>query len=395
VLRRLEEVMQPLDDGRLSLGLGNEYELGLSAIASFAAFAADVPQIERRRISARSLQAVRKAGPLTESKVLATMGAQQREYRRRPKTEFVLLSSLSIRLYGKVHRRSPFGARHVFLANPPPDFGAPDQIRSALREHERRGFTYVTTSVSSRDPHAAGESAIAELDALRAIWNLWFDYGRIRKSIGGWRRPRNPVVYGPYHTLHAPTGELATETYWFQTWKPDTTKTIDLEEVEKLRRFERWIQDRVNRSPAHTQIIGLLVRYVQALDESDDSAVFLKLWALLEEMTSTGRQGYDETVRRAAFIFRRREYNVAILDHLRGWRNRMVHEGTDAHETEDFVNQLKGYVEELLLFLLGNGRHFRNLDEFGKFLDLPRQPSALSERIRMSRLAKALFDRNS
>jgi hypothetical protein len=140
-----------------------------------------------------------------------------------------------------------------------------------------------------------------------------------------------------------------------------------------------------------SRLTAYLVRYVRALDEPDLSSSFLKLWAVLEDLTATGRSTYDVTIRRASFVLLDRPYHRNVLEYLRTWRNRIVHEGASVDDAEQFINQLNTYVHTLLLFLLRRSDAFSSMEEFGMFLDLPTDAVVLRQRLRHHELAIRTF----
>jgi len=105
----------------------------------------------------------------------------------------------------------------------------------------------------------------------------------------------------------------------------------------------------------------------------------------LELLTKVGHDKYDETIRRASFMFENREYYRQILKHLRDWRNRIVHGSDETNEIRAHVYQLKLFVEQAIIFHL-NPR-FTSLNEAWNFLDLPDRKKALDREIELRKAA--------
>ena len=119
-------------------------------------------------------------------------------------------------------------------------------------------------------------------------------------------------------------------------------------------------------------IISAILRYTRALDLTNWEDAFLRLWSVLEHLTATGpNDNYALTIRRAAFIYGGDEYARQVLTHLKDYRNRAVHAGSENHEIQAFMYQLKRFVESLLEFHLGNKFGFTSLKEVATILDLP------------------------
>ena len=127
------------------------------------------------------------------------------------------------------------------------------------------------------------------------------------------------------------------------------------------------------------------------MDDPDLGTSFLKLWAVLEEITGTSKSSYDVTVRRASFVFLDHQYARTILEYLRDQRNRVVHKGFQVDDAERLTYELKRFVEALLKFLLLNqSKLFVNTQTFYSFLDLPPDAELLRERIKQHELARKL-----
>lgn len=248
------------------------------------------------------------------------------------------------------------------------------------------GYTAVTVTVSGRGPHQAFEKAIDTLDQLRGIWNYALNRGVKSRIFSDANEPINRITLGPYGTIHDASGALALQTFWrvpvYQTTEPAVLQTSWL----KVTRETVQIKRRLLRHPYATQLQHAFVRYVRALDSLDFDAAYLKLWSVLEFLTHTPAH-YDDTIRRTLFLFQETEVHKAILEHLRHFRNAMVHEGASTAEREAYVPQLKRYVETLLDYHLRSRGKFDSLSKAGEFLSLPTDKTLLRERLRFHRLA--------
>ena len=68
---------------------------------------------------------------------------------------------------------------------------------------------------------------------------------------------------------------------------------------------------------------------------------------MLEYLTHTAKDNYDVTVRRAAYVFADRDYQLQVLNVLRDHRNQTVHASASTEEIETYLYQLKSCVEAL------------------------------------------------
>jgi len=80
---------------------------------------------------------------------------------------------------------------------------------------------------------------------------------------------------------------------------------------------------RINRLPYRREFEQLLLRYIAALDEPNPNIAFLQLWGILEAITNTVEARYDETIRRAGWVFVKSERPMMreVLESLRHHRN--------------------------------------------------------------------------
>jgi len=379
----------------VEFAFGSGFETAAAIIASCAHFSNETPEREQASIAQQAIVDSKKANSLEPNDVLSRMQRREQDYLKRSKAPYVLLSTLSISYYQKLASLRSQGTTITFSPSVPRRFKIPERVKTSYlyRERQPTNYTWVRTRVSAREILTATDTAIDRLDFFRAVWNLFFNYGAWRLTLDGGttRKPINNIVYGPIHTLHHPDGTSATDVYW---WEPSQSEPVaapyDLgRHYDRLKSFERWLRGNLKKCPMRNQIIDLLLRYVRALDERDLNSSFLKLWSVLEGLTST--TSYDKTIRRATFILKDREYHESVLDYLRTWRNRIVHEGDYAHESERFVYLLKQYVEHLLRFLTEHPTTFRSLDEFGTFLHLPADRNILKTRITHYQLARDIY----
>jgi hypothetical protein len=86
-------------------------------------------------------------------------------------------------------------------------------------------------------------------------------------------------------------------------------------------------------------------------------------------LTGTGRDSYDITVKRAAFIFKDVKAIRIHLDILRDCRNDIVHKGYMEGQKEILLYDLKLYVEHLISFLLWRIRGLKSFEEVKQLLD--------------------------
>jgi hypothetical protein len=393
VIAHLQRVLGLNAEGNVTLPLGGDLDSGVEIITSQAKFSKQVPEGRRVTMARRAVIDSRKASNLTLEGVWTRILAGQRDYLKQEPKPFVLLTSLSIEYSKTLTTLRPSRAVVTFTPMIPRHFELPASAQRSPPHYgpPPKNYTTVRVRVSARDPMSAGELALERLDLVRAIWNLFRNQTRWRVSFGARGRPINDIVPGPIHTIHHPDGSPASELIW---WEPSYVQPLSLLDVAQdygnTRKFERWIRARLAESPMRAELEEMLVRYVRALDERDLNPALVKLWGLLEDLTATNRAPHDVTVRRAVFLLKDISFRRLVLQNLKDWRNRIVHEGRETGEGERMVQEVKQPVEILLMFLLRNATAFRNLDEFGEFLDLPTEAAIIGRRIKFHRMAHNL-----
>jgi hypothetical protein len=356
-----------------------------------------VPEIEGRRIALHAVFEAGKHGAITSKNLLAEANRLTQEYLQRPPERYVLVTALSFRpsvslrkikvgdgiivfesqlpiRYRKSRAQVTSKARHLSLfAEPPVDY-------LSTRVH-----------VSARSFYEAADKASDILDLVRGIWNWFFNRRHAFRSSSGRRSPVNKVVLDPLHTIHHPTGKLATEEWWYQPEYCGPVKSYNPsgDEIDKMYAFLSDIRKRLARRNYREVIEQAIIRYGRALDMRDWETAFLKLWGVLELLTNTGpRDSNIVTVKRTASIYQDRDYALQVLKHLREYRNRSVHAGIGNTAIETYMWQLKSFVEDLLEIHLGSSYRFESLKEVAMFLNLPTDKAVLESRIRLMEYAR-------
>ena len=236
-----------------------------------------------------------------------------------------------------------------------------------------KNYKNVIVTLSAKSHAEAANRALDSIDLLRGIWNFYENRGHGIRISSGKRKPVNKFILGALHTLHEPNGNLATNTWWFD---PEYVYQIDpynpSRDLERIYKFQKTGRKLLRKSRYSQDIVSAILRYTRALDLTNWEDAFLRLWGVLEHLTGTGPDdSHKVTTRRAAFIFGGEEYSRQVLIHLRDYRNRAVHAGSENHEIEAYMYQLKRFVESLLEFHLGSKFGFKNLKEVSTVLDLP------------------------
>lgn len=374
----------------------------LTVIHSSLEFDNKIPEIEKRNIVWKGISATVGKGEITE-KILGEICREENSYKNLKPQKFVLATSISVNSFSELNKiKLPDKTTIIFNRFLPKKFNRRSIIESAkqgkvVSEDEiPNNFIYVRVNVVARTEVEAYHKAIDTLDLIRGIWNLYLNFrvGR-RRSIGG-QNLVNKIILGPIHTLHKSNGKLATEDFWYEPnfVKPSSSFPIT-NEYEKLKKYEKVIRSKIQKSNYGSEIEDSILKYTRALDEKNFNNSFLALWSLLENLTVSG-SSHADVVSRTLFLYKDREFHKLILEHLRSYRNKTVHTGDSISEgMETLLYQLKGYVEMLLSFHLFNNLKFKDISESSQFLSLNSDRAVLNEKIKWLSKAERFLQKYS
>ena len=287
--KRLEEVKQV---DRTTNGVsfsGFETDNVITVLHSSVNFTREVPETEQRKIIWRSAFAVAEAGTITKDALIKEIDKRERACALRPERRFVLTTSLSVRPPSPLPGQ-PIAPENTAISGHRITFG--QLPRRFQREHQKsrdvatnvvlgelppwtpslRAYLPVRVSVRARMDSEAYESALDALNLLRGIWNLYFNSRTPLRSSSGRRQPVNNLVLGPIHSLHEPSGKLATDMYWYEAdyVGPRSTFTMDLRhDWRRLREFEKLVRRYLARGAYREDIESAIRRYAKILDSRE------------------------------------------------------------------------------------------------------------------------------
>lgn len=306
-------------------------------------FEKEIPENERRIIVRKSIFAVAKKGVLTAKSIIGEVCKQENLYKQLPLKKYILATNLSLKFSDKLKRTKILNTTIVFSPRLPKAFDRESALKSAKRHkiidqnESQWGITYVRVYVKARTEHEAFTGAIDALDFLRGIWNFYFNHSVGRRMSSGVKQPVNEIKLGQIHTLHLPTGKMATETYWYEFNNFSSAQMLSVEDNwNQLYKFEKTVRYKVTKHRYRSEITDAILKYTRALDHNDLNNAFLSLWTLLENLTASVAS-YDEAIRRTLFLFRDREFHKQLLEHLRDYRNKTTHSGHLTDEIEALV----------------------------------------------------------
>ena len=394
IAARLEGIKSAKPDRTVSYR-SPEYDDCAQVLASALDFDKGVPEIARTGLLRDAIFAVGREGPVTAESLLSALTRAESVYLSKPGRRYVIATHLSIR-NAAVLKRMTIGSAIITVRPQLPrvfsrarvEMEEDAQVAYSIQDRKTpHGYWSVRASINARGIHEAGSQALRAIDLTRAILNLALNHRwthRLSTSV----RTVNKVTLGPLHTLHLPSGELATrESWWYEVGVVSTDSPLDLKrEWPKMEKYVEFARRRLRASPFRLDLEEALWSYVRALDERDYDTAIMKLWAILERLTGTGFTGYRATTKRVAFLYKDYAFHRQVLNHLRHYRNQSVHADKTSLQRDGILFQAKRYVEDVLFFLLRNGPGFRSLSEANEFM-------ALSADVKALRRKRVMLDR--
>ncbi len=246
----------------------------------------------------------------------------------------------------------------------------------------------IRLGVKARMPADAVETASADLDFLRGLWN-WRINRRIVYRTTSERAPFNTIRIGPRYTVHRHSGTLVTTQYWYEpSYVPSRNPpTISSAQWSEALSEELRVRRLLKAVPYAEDLKRAFTTYARALDTNDHQVSLLRLWGVLEGLVGVQDANHKVIARRTANLFDDTVAASAELNLIREQRNRLAHAGTATGSEDHLCMMLRRYLDALFKIHLGMGRHFESLARFGEFLDLPRDHVLLRRAIAERRLA--------
>lgn len=331
----------------------------------------NISRIGREQIIESFLNRFRKE-PINEQNFEYFFQQAKKNYFNRREVDYTLITSLSItNLPYRVIRINNSVIR-IHGKNFPKNFAKNRKLilsRSGNEEVKNK-FVKISVQLKGKSFYDAFEEAYFDLNIFRAILCLNMNSYSEVPVAHDIHRAINKVKFGEFHTLH-PTDlgkDIDDDSYWFET-------NIDKNSVvfpnEKKRNINYWLRNFNNCSQEHKKKLGDVFNlYVNAFDEKDKQACFLKSWVALEALLGT----YENKliVKRCCSIFKKedREFQNEILKGLKIQRNRIVHENEDRINSIVNCYHIQRYIKSIIFYNnLKYSKIINNNDEALKLLD--------------------------
>jgi len=228
------------------------------------------------------------------------------------------------------------------------------------------GYTRVEIKVKSRSKSEAINRGIDALNLFRAL--ACIETNHVGFIAGDLYQAINKVRLGKVHTLHDADGKALSYPIHFEP----TFKKSNLERPKDTAIFQKNIKfyaESIDNKQFSSDLENALLRYVDALDESDNNVAVTKLWGALESLVVCGQSNCDLMPDRIAARYADFELTKQIVMHIREYRNTLIHKGARDDESIFRAYNLQNFLRSLLGFYVSNSHSFTSLEEANKFLD--------------------------
>lgn len=344
-----------------------------------------VPEREKLRIVYDALTQATAADNLTVAGVLAAASRLESAFLGAPHREYKLVTGLSIVPPPRQLHRSISGVNLSIYRRLPSDIS---QARASLKGGASRlppqpsGYVWIVARTAGRSPHEAGHRALTAINQFRGVLNYLLDFGSFVRIFGGRPTPLNRARLGPLHTLHRQDGSLVESPMWYDPFfLPSEPPHDPGRRWPALMKNQRRVYRRLKSLSYGDTLAASFADFANALDSNNYELCIVKLWALLEQLTDTGWDRAQETVRRAVFLFGDRDMALAVLEHVRDQRNAIAHSGPATEDLDGPLLQLRRFVQSLFAFHLHKGLRFRSLGQAGEYLSITPDIPALKTRL--------------
>jgi len=376
-IKKMETTRSVKDDGQVQFS-GMDIMTVPAQLENIIELNSLVTQEDKHTIVWSAIRNAGKKGALSSGSVIGEIEKLEKEYLSTREQKFILISTLSIssqkhKLPNLQIDRNRITFSPKIAKNFIKHIAENQNIKWHIRENKiPNDYTWAMITVSAKSIHAATQKALRSLNLFRGKLNYLINYGNRSFSYGNKPKPINKIRYGPIHTLHKPNGKLVDDIFWYEEECFEIAKAYHdniAGRFDKMMNFLSDFRKQLSKSKIKNTLENAILLYNAALDSYSFDTAFIKLWATLELLTGTGRDSYDTTVKRTAFIFKDVEAIKSHLNILRDCRNDIAHKGYMEGEKEIFLYDLKLYVEQLIRFLLWDVKGLKDFGEIKQLLD--------------------------
>lgn len=387
ILKRLKEGASLDSEGRVSFRGVEQFELR-SVLYSMIDFHKVYSYETSMALFRKTLSDWLAGSEFTSDEFMRFMNARVIEYAKLPDSEFVMVAYLSIADGLPINRIvTPGAIVKCYPRGLPKKYSSHETLLDAWRQKEApipSGYCPVVVRCKSKNKMDAVELASQELDFVRSVFCLSINSNYVVSLPfdRGSRRSLNSIQLGGMRTLHTPKGGLsAKDTYWYdEDYEERAVSDVKRTKRRSASRFFKEAMQRIQQHPEPYVIKDCLIRFVRAFDAKDKNFALQKAWSALESLVAPGENSGEAIVRRCSFMFEEYEYHKQVLEHLRHYRNKSVHNDRSIENPTDYCYQLQKYFRQAVAFHVFRGAAFSSIQEANEFLDLPIDVDKLKRR---------------
>lgn len=394
VLRRIQSVRTLSPDRKGSSFSGWELDQSLPVLHSMLVFPDAAKDLDRANLIWRAV--AYDPQELTKESFLKELNKQVSAALATREDVFHVLTSISITNNVRLGSMTVSGVKLKYCGSTYPRRFIKTRSERILRRDAPTSespaqYTKVIATVKAKSPRLAISAALRAVDLQRALWCLFCN--SVMEIFGQSWMPINVVRLGAAHTVHTPSGAIASEGIWFEPYHSSANAYTPKDSAKTKKRIQ-GILARIKHCRYGPDIADALLLYVKALDEWNQNTAFIRLWAALERLASPEHGDYDAVVRRCAFLWDDVAFATQTLEHLREYRNGYMHTGIEMPEAKSYCFQLQQHFRLLVFFHIGNSTRFQSLKDANDFLELPTEVTAL-KKLRQSVVLAGRFRKTS
>lgn len=370
-----------------------------SLLKSMIDFNPEITGYEQYRIIRKSLNIVSKKGEITGKKLWSEICKQCRLYFNEEENTYKLLTNISLSQACQIPTIRYNGSTIVFNPKLNKKLTRRNKISIlsssfSLNSKFPNKYTNLSVTINARSFEEAYHKSIDNLDFIRGILNYKINTinGLINTDL---KSPINRLILGPIHSCFYNDISKLDESYindnvalFHGSIRPCNILQISPEILDYLDIFRKIL----SKSKYEVDLRNIVISYARALDIFDYDVAFIRLWSLLEHLTHTLKEKYDETIKRVSNLFEDKEYHRQILSTIRNTRNINVHFHNSSSDSMMLIDKLKHYVEELIYFHVFNEMKFASIKEAGEFMEILSKP--VDKQLKLYQLAKEFLSKD-
>jgi hypothetical protein len=258
-------------------------------------------------------------------------------------------------------------------------------------------FVPILVSVDARNAQEGFDKVSPAFDLMRAILDLYNQYGRYNFQWGGYPRPIAKILPPPVYSIFNSDGKFDQLLYNVPKIDIYNINAIDVQEIKFLRKLARNFVAPPNKNETLYLIIDALQKYGQANVTNEWRLAFLLLWQVLELITlqSSEQLNMRTVISRVTILLLQDTKTADLLSALYETRNQLVHKGNFPEERGlEEVSLIKNVAERAIVQLLSKQKNLPTISSLQRYYDhASSNKTDLSDRSRVINLI--LRDRKS